>query len=72
MAETPTPAEAMAKAAANRKGNHWHYYTERMRADAIEDMRAGILALVDQFQDPVVKQALLWAASEKPSEAKDE
>jgi hypothetical protein len=46
-----------------------------MRADAIEDMRTGILALVDQFQDPVVKNALLWAASEgetKPSEDKDE
>jgi hypothetical protein len=75
MSEVSTPAEVMAKAAANRTGNHWHYYTERMRADAIEDMRTGILALVDQFQDPVVKNALLWAASEgetKLSEAKDD
>jgi hypothetical protein len=59
-----TPAEAMAKAAANRNGNHWHYYTERIRKEAIEDMRVGILALVDQFNDHVVKNALLAAAAE--------
>ena len=31
---------------------------ERMR------VRAGFRALADQFQDPVVKNALLWAAKE--------
>ena len=64
-----TPADLGAKAFYESAGTEryqmkWENLLQEERDDIVHGFRAGLRALAEQFQDPVVKNALLWAAKE--------
>lgn len=65
--EKMCPAEAMEKAVCEHDGVSWEKFKEllpEMSAKKIERQCVALRALAGEFQDPVIKQAIMWAADQ--------